>query len=252
MKKITLFWAIFMAMCSITTAQSLSDSASTPATSLRGAGSVLYNQDGTAIGHVDSGIVATELGGLPANANEALVADDFVVPDSVQWVITGIDTVGFSNQLTLPDSFTVRFYSDNAGSPGAQVYEWNGIPTNGIDFEVQNIDLSSNPVVLGTGRHWVSVHAVNDTANALANFRWNWRTGPVQFGEEWFLRDEGLFGGMDWTPASGLAITDVSTAFVLTGTSAAAIPTLGEWGLIAFIALLAGSALVMLRKGRNA
>lgn len=255
MKKFTILLTLFLAFATAVVAQegpATRNNNPTSPSGPRGGGSVLIDQSDLAINNSGSGIVSTRLSSLGAGTDWAVTADDFTVPSGVQWSVDGLQTTGFSNLPTAPTGFGVRIYNDNAGSPGSVVFSWDGVPATGLDMTAQTFDFSASPATLSPGTYWIQVHAEHNTAPDLGTFRWNWNTGPTAFGADWQLEDTaGFFGApFSWTSATGLGITDVSAAFVMTGTTRALVPTLGEWGLIAFITLLAGSALVMARKRR--
>lgn len=256
MKKTTILLTLILAFASAAIAQdNFSDRNSNPTTpNNRGAANTLYSQDLVAIGNVGGGLVSTRMTALGAGSDETITADDFTVPSGQEWLVEGLFTSGFlSLGSATPTSFTVRFFADNGGSPGAEVYTWEGVPVSGTNATNQEFDFSGDSAVFGPGTYWVAVAGTHNTALDLATFRWNWNTGPNVITSEFHLRDPaGFFGGIDWTSASGLGVGDRSVDFTLTGSSRALVPTLGEWGLIAFITLLAGSALIMARKRRLA
>lgn len=251
MIKKTFFCIAVLSLATFSFAQDFAETANSKGASIRGGGNVLYGQDGAAIGNDTAGIVATRYANLPAGADIAHAADDFTVPAGESWVISGVDTTGFSNN-NAPDLYGVRIYRNDGGLPGDVVFSWTGTPSNGLDPALQEIVFDAGPT-LTTGTYWLSVHGIYNNGADIAFDRWNWSTGPVQFGEEWVLEDTAaFFGGLAWTSASGLGIPDVSAAFVLRGTAVASIPTLGEWGMIAMVTILMATGVVFMRRRRVA
>lgn len=232
-------------------AQSFADTNAGPApegVTIPGPGDLLW--DNTQIAASTAGIVSTRALGLPVGAQEAQTADDFTVPAGLTWTIEFVYSEGFNSPTVgiTPDSFAVIFYQDNGGSPGAVIAE-ESIPVGGaINDTTQELTLAS-PVQLTAGTYWVSIVGEYNGTTALADGRWNWTTGPTAVDSEWYLQDTaGFFGGLPWTPASGLAITDISALFALRGTSmntlpeSVPVPTLSQWSLILLALVLAGLA----------
>ena len=190
---------------------------------------------------------------LPAGANLVNTADDFVVPDDEQWTITFVFSTGFASAGTIDaDGFEVFFYEDAGGLPGALINSQQvpfGAP---VTMDEQQITLPS-PVTLQPGTYWVSIAAVYDPFQDLPTTRWNWFTGPTGIGNIAALQDiGGFFGpGNPWTDLPTLGVPDLSTVFALRGTTipfAQGIPTLGTSGMIVLVLLLAGIAVVSLRR----
>jgi hypothetical protein len=214
--------------------------------------------DNTVINNTTAGIVSLQAANLPAGANMANTADDFVIPAGETWNITFIFSTGFTSAgAANPDSFGIDFHADNAGLPGA-LLETRVVPFGGVANDTTQELTLPTPVSLGEGTYWVSVYGIYNNFVALASERWNWSTGTIAIGTEAALQDTaGLFGGIPWTPLSGLGVTDPSALFAVRGTTVsgptlpppASVPTLSQWGVIAMIlALLAGSALTLRRR----
>jgi hypothetical protein len=115
-------------------------------------------------------------------------ADDFVVPDGLNWSLDGIDVDGeyFSRDRLdpIPDSFHVRFWSNDAATnlPStlfaarlSQPYTPYG--TNPGDVQIA----FASPVVLTPGTWWVSVQARLDYGTATR--QWFWHNRLVQSGQ---------------------------------------------------------------------
>jgi len=209
--------------------------------------------DNTAVNSTTGGIVSLKAEDLPAGADLVNTADDFVVPGDEQWTVTFVFSTGFASAGTIDaDGFEVFFYEDAGGLPGTLISSQQvpfGAP---VTMDEQQITLPS-PVSLQPGTYWVSVAAVYDPFVDLATTRWNWFTGPTAIGNTAALQDTGgFFGpGNPWTDLPTLGVTDVSTVFALRGTTipfAQGIPTLGTGGMIVLVLLLAGIAVVTMRR----
>ena len=145
------------------------------------------------------------------------IADDFEIPGGESWEITDVNVTGFYSAGaaggTESDIF-VRFYEDDAGTPGNLIAAVNGNSwTNEPEW---NVTLSS-PVNLNSGTYWVGVATV-----AVEAERWNWYELDVAAGNNpaHLIDYNDVFGAgaTDWTslPALGLAGTDM--VFELEGT----------------------------------
>ena len=329
------------AMSAVAFAQTgLRETNNTPGTVPRLGGNVLLDHGDAAIGRTTGGLVSTKLTGLPDGQDSTVTADDFDVTADRIWLIDAITTTGFTNLPNDPDAFGIVIYEDSTttpGTPGDQVFEWEGVPSNGIDDTLQEIQFGS-PIVLTGGRYWISTYGIYNGVSDLGDGRWNWGSGPTTIDNDLHLADfADLFGiCCDWTSATDLGVGDRSTSFVIMGTETdcvdpelvgingqpgqngeiviqgspgctytvtitesdgtvsqfdvaipdcgsgicegtlniiipadatigvgqqgqsptggtiGTVPTLGEWGLIAFVTLLMGGALIMMRKRRLA
>ncbi len=179
--------------------------------------------DNTGITTANS-IISMNYNGYPPGAQLVNCADDFIVPPGLSWIIEEFYSTGrlsTENPTSGPiDGFTVVFYEDNFGEPGAEIYSET---TFGVtDPSTQNIVLTSPPV-LAPGTYWVSIYAMS--SNTINEDRWNWHTGNPQIESEPALNDKtGLFGiPLDtWFPYSALGLFYGSQSFALYGTPAAA------------------------------
>jgi hypothetical protein len=164
-----------------------------------------------------SGLISTYFEGDNALIQ---IADDF--QGEAGWTIEKITTGGFNNAGNTPNTFGVRFYSDNGGQPGDELYSNNncpGVGQNAGDFE---ITLSTPFVLPSTGKYWVSFYAVRTQASSqLANFRFDFYTSTTANGSKLHLRDHtNVFGsGTNWMSVDPtLVAVVVSVQFVLMGT----------------------------------
>jgi len=111
---------------------------------------------------------------LPAWTSFA--ADDFVVPAGRTWTITEVDAQGeYRGQNGPADYFNVAFYQDAGGLPGSVVYSAPALRYFN-DAGVFLLILKS-PVVLTSGKYWVSVQA---HLSINTNGDWWWTNRSVQ------------------------------------------------------------------------
>jgi len=165
---------------------------------------------------VDNSIVSTYMGGRPAGTELVACADDFIVTESMKWVIDRIYTEGtLSAGSADPEAFGVVIYSDAAGMPGTEVHSEIIAVTDGITQDL----LLAAPITLVQGHYWLSVYAIYNTAADLTSTRWNWAMGPTSNQNEAVLNDEtGIFGiPAGWTTFSALSLTQTSTFFRIEG-----------------------------------
>ncbi len=194
----------------------------------------LYDQ---APPYASTGIVATELSGV----GHTYTADEFEIPAGEQWEISEIFAPGFLSLGSVnPDGVKVLFYNDDNGIPGALINEQS---LSSFIF-TGDFMININPVNLIPGKYWMAVAAIFN-APSITSARWNWYTSTQIIGDEFHLEDTGFFGGFTWTSASTLGVTDRSSVFMINGVSspyspdsAEAIPTMGQWGLIALSCLI--------------
>ncbi len=173
--------------------------------------------DNTNIDVTTSGIVSQEFGALTPGLLNA--ADDFDVDvSSGNWRIDSIHSEGFSNTTSDINSFGVSIYDDNSGAPGTEIFQENIISVQNNAFEVQTLELTAPFEISASGKYWLSVYAVYDTATVMTDCRWNIYTGPTAISSEAMLQDETTtFGPFAWMAFSGLGITDPSMFFRIHG-----------------------------------
>ena len=115
--------------------------------------------DNTAINSTVNGIVSLQAANLPAGANMANSADDFVVPADITWIIDSVFSTGFTSGSASPDSFGINFYADDGGLPGA-LLETRIVPFGGeVNDTTQELILPTF-VKLDEGTYWISVYGI--------------------------------------------------------------------------------------------
>ena len=98
-----------------------------------------------------------------SNGNFATVADDFKLSSAS--TVTGVEFVGaFFNPATAMtiNNFTINFYADNAGKPGAQVGTASGAPTvvslgSPGGYPTADYTVGVGSLDLNAGAYWVSI-----------------------------------------------------------------------------------------------
>jgi CSLREA domain-containing protein len=142
-----------------------------------------YNNDAGA------DVPSNDISDDPAVSSE--VADDFVVPAGQRWRINEVN-VRRGAQSGVASSYTITFYENTSGLPGAVRCSYVNIPSLG------NTDLVfglSPECVLEAGTYWLSVRG-EGTRNSA--FFWEMRTVESNAGAVW--REAGGFhtGCLDW------------------------------------------------------
>lgn len=133
---------------------------------------VLYDQYNNAGANVTLSDFFSDI--LLANFSADL-ADDFVVPAGQTWAVQSIDADGTYFVAGEPATdWNVFFYSDNAGLPGAQVYNVTNQPVhrNGTTFTIN----LPTPAMLSPGTYWVEVQANVGTHGG----QWGWTNRTVR------------------------------------------------------------------------
>jgi hypothetical protein len=130
---------------------------------------VLYDQYNNAGANVTASDSFTD---LPTFSSDS--ADDFVVPAGQTWAVQSIDVDGgyFVGAGPATD-WNVFFYVDNAGFPGAQVYNSTHQPVqrNGRTFTIN----LPTPAMLNPGTYWVEIQA-NMIYDSQGQWGWSDRT----------------------------------------------------------------------------
>ncbi len=166
--------------------------------------------DNTDIDNFSRGILSVELGGLPVGKQLFSSADDFQIPQGMQWRLEEFFVRGFIGQSAMaePDSFAVIIYADEKGVPGAILFRDNVVPE--ASGWVNNFYLTlDNPVLLNSGHYWLSIVGMYLTAKDINLTSWYWSTGPVAIGQIGCGQDQtGLNGGYPWTHADAVGLTD--------------------------------------------
>jgi|SRR5690554_5859826 len=216
MKKFTLSLFVLFLFASFLNAQTLDERSQTNFSYNTDNRAILW--DNTIIGTTNNGIVSTLYGGLPVGQQIVNTADDFVVPSGKFWHIDSIVAFGFTNSPTpIAPQYGVYIYSNDNGKPGSLVMGDTLVPAAGVNASYINFYFDT-PWVLGEGTYWLSVFGFYPTATAVAQGRWNWYTGTINVGLTAHIQDlSGLFGGLVWTPLTGLGLTEPSCNFLIHG-----------------------------------
>lgn len=163
----------------------------------------------------------------PESASEInIAADDFIVPAGENWGVKYIDVLGVYSYFTgsFIDALDIRFYNNNNGVPGAEIYtalnftQYNEILVD-ADFDIYKYEIMLPTAVnFAPGHYWISVQAVSDYT---VTDRWNWSTHGGSTIEQEFVwknpADGFGTGFIDWTAASmlGPIWSDFNLAFAL-------------------------------------
>jgi hypothetical protein len=159
-------------------------------------------------------------------------AEDFVLAGPADLEL--IYAPGFNNSSDTGATATAvswYIFADDGGQPsgypaasgagaGDAIWYHSDVPTGtGVDITNNEITLdivaaTGSGVSLGAGRYWL---VIAPSIDVTANGRWNWSQGVGQENEA-HLYDEGNFGGLDWTPFSGLGLSFTDLAFRIEGT----------------------------------
>ncbi|MDY0344779.1 MAG: carboxypeptidase regulatory-like domain-containing protein, partial [Lentimicrobium sp.] len=159
-------------------------------------------------------------------ANTSLAADDFVVPTGSNWGVRYVDVTGvyYAFTGTPIDALNIRFYNNNSGVPGAEVYAFSDFTnynevlmdeaTQTYKYEI----MLPNSLNFTPGRYWISVQAVS---NSDITGQWGWSTKEgitVEQEFNWKNPSDGFGTGFtDWTAASMFLWSDFNLSFALYG-----------------------------------
>jgi mannose-6-phosphate isomerase-like protein (cupin superfamily) len=161
-------------------------------------------------------------------ANSCLAADDFVVPTGSNWGVRYIDVTGvyYAFTGTPIDALNIRFYNNNSGVPGAEVYSftdytnYNEVLMNAATHTYKYEIMLPNVLNFTPGRYWISVQAISNT-DITGQWGWSNRQGiTIEQEYVWKNPDDGFgMGAIDWTPASMLPYTwsNFNLSFALYG-----------------------------------
>ncbi|WP_108869487.1 T9SS type A sorting domain-containing protein [Aquimarina aquimarini] len=130
-------------------------------------------------------------------------ADDFVIPAGNTWTLERIVAFGSGNNSPQLTNATVVIYEDNAGVPGAEVYNSGEIVPISDPSDLNLNLMLPQGVTLQSGSYWLSVYA--NLAFNPDSTQWFWASQNGGIGQEPHLKDElDLFGtgAIDWTPVS--------------------------------------------------
>jgi hypothetical protein len=172
---------------------------------------VIYQQSGT---YGSGPIVIYDLSTSGQFTSEA--ADDFVVPPLQTWYIDRVEPHGLYSPpgLVAPQA-NVFFYTDDGGKPGLPLLTLlNQVPT--FDWSGMFLMTLPEPLVLESGRYWVSVQPHLNSDDAQGWF-WYGHTDPI--GEPYHWREAGGYGSgyLDWTPSQVTGSPSPDLSFVLFG-----------------------------------
>lgn len=186
-------------------------------------------------------------------------ADDFEVTWPDGWVVQQVRTVGTQSTGGSATSVNVNFYPDSAGFPGgtAQCSYSGVVPTAQVAGSF-TIDLPSD-CFLPAGFWWVAVQTTQTFGGGNGQHFWSNRTVQSNQGGVWRNPLDGFGSGCtDWDRMTTCGVgggTNPDFLFVIAGVLGAPppppgveIPTLDVIGLLALMALLAGTALFLMRR----
>ncbi len=173
-------------------------------------GEMLFDQ----ISNPGSGyIIAAEYTNSANKTETSFAADDFVVPVGENWNIGYVKVIGIYPDFPgeTPDTLHVRFYSDNAGMPGDEIYSFadvtnfNEIVINS-EYNTHELEISlPETVVLSEGTYWMNVQVKADQSE---NGRWGWldyQGSTVESAYHWKNPLDGFGTGFtDWTTSEML------------------------------------------------
>lgn len=229
----------------------------------------LVNSVGTGVGGADESVLQSVSLGMNTLGfghqvlNGYQVADDFVVPDP-GWIVETIDFFAYQTGSTTTSTMT-----------GVNAYIWDGVPG-----DPGSTIVATSTAMTATG--WTGIYRVSETTTGTADNRpimiqtmdfgnaelppgtyWvAWQTDGSLSSGPWAppvtingtaVTGNGLQSldnGVTWAPAndSGTGTPQQGLPFIIIGTSLITIPTLGTWGLIAFLVALGGAAVVIMRR----
>ncbi|MCL2289787.1 MAG: choice-of-anchor J domain-containing protein [Bacteroidetes bacterium] len=140
-------------------------------------------------------------------------ADDFDVTES--WKITQITSRSFVNAGTggippaaNPTSFGIKFYADNGGKPGTELYSKTIAGGAAVVGDPFTVTLPEAFEIHTAGKYWVSIYGIYTTAGATNNV-YRVYIGDIEKGASVHIKGSLLDGYTDWvipgTYAPGLA-----------------------------------------------
>ena len=91
-----------------------------------------------------------------------ILADDFDV--TTNWSIEKITVNAFYGpSSTAPATMGVKIFSNNSGVPGTEIYSNNSLPVS-VSSNIYTINLPTPFAITATGKYWISVYGVYNTA----------------------------------------------------------------------------------------
>ena len=128
-------------------------------------------------------------------------ADEFVVPVGETWTINEVVILGTYSDVGPCDLGNVRFYEDDAGMPGALLYEYLDVPAN--PTATGDLDCFIPDTVLPEGTYWLGFQG--DMEYGLYG-QWFWtKQAAPTIGYEFYWRNPGDgfgLGCITWTMGS--------------------------------------------------
>lgn len=124
-------------------------------------------------------------------------ADDFFVPDGARWLIKEVDMDGYYNEGPA-DTFTITFYKDKHGKPGATRAQFVVVPPYYDGGGGMPLKLGGR-VSLKPGHYWLSI--VADQNFTIGNGQWSWASSADTFNSPAMWRNPGggfELGCPDW------------------------------------------------------
>lgn len=233
----------------------------------------LVNSPGTGAGGADESTLQTGLGMTTYGFGHQValgyrVADDFQVTDADGWDLTTITFFAYQTGSTTTSTITQ-----------VNLRIWDGIP-GAVGSNVIFGDTTTN---IMSNTQWSNIYRVLDTASGntdrpiMANtvdvnthldqgtYWLDWSTdgtlGSGPFAPPITITGQATTGnGLQSTDGAGVTYGDAQDGgtvtpqgfpFIIEGDLvSAAIPTLSEWGVIAFIALILGGSMIMMKRRR--
>jgi hypothetical protein len=192
---------------------------------------VLYDQYNNAGANVTGSDTFTDFPNFNAD-----LADDFVVPAGQTWAVQSIDVDGAYFVGTGPATdWNVFFYVDNAGFPGAQVYNTTHQPVqnNGHTFTIN----LPTPAMLNPGTYWVEIQA-NMTFDTQGEWGWTNRTVTSYNAAVWQNPGGGVGLCRTWSRRGATCGIDASApdqVYRLNGTIVSVSAQLGNISTRAFV-----------------
>lgn len=162
------------------------------------------------------------------------VADNFVVTNPTDRKINQVTWWGCAEGMSCFDlscfsAWVIRFYEDDGGLPGAEIYAetfpledtnyfWTGeVSSEGAKVYEQTVVLAAPPTVFIDEDYWISIGAIADPDPQ--GDAWRWSVNYVQGDDH---------SAADYFDDTGYHATFGDVAFVLTGTTATGCPRRGD------------------------
>ncbi len=215
---------------------------------------ILYDQTDNCEGVFFISQDYTDAGGVNDNL-DSLGADDFAVPATEVWEVTGVYAFGIYGGIVPggpADSVNVFFFADANGSPGELITQRTGVVPVGGLANASFSTVLDPPVTLGNGVYWVGVQA-NQT---LSTGEWAWGESSLQSGNPAVFENPGdgfSSGCTSFTPANQCVAIFPDLCFAITGNTTrplAPAPALSSAATVMSISLLIAVGLISLQRRR--